>query len=104
MAAGWSPGLSRDSVHCSCDARVRLRTQLSLRCPPASPCRLHPPARPSQTLHLHRALRHNLYRGAFEGSTHYAREGHRMAAGLAQVRWGRGGLLAGRWNGVGGDG
>jgi hypothetical protein len=31
-----------------------------------------------QTLHLGRVLRHNLGAAMFEGSTHYAREGHRL--------------------------
>lgn len=31
-----------------------------------------------ETLHLSRALRHNLNRATFEGSTHYAREGQRL--------------------------
>ncbi|KAL4430048.1 hypothetical protein ABPG77_004418 [Micractinium sp. CCAP 211/92] len=38
-----------------------------------------------ETLHLNRVLRHNTYRLAFEGSTHYAREGVRMAKGLRRV-------------------
>jgi hypothetical protein len=36
-------------------------------------------ARPApQTLHLNRVLRHNVRTAMFEGSTHYAREGHRV--------------------------
>lgn len=38
-----------------------------------------------QTLHRDRALKHNLFRIAFEGSTHYAREGPKMARGLREV-------------------
>lgn len=51
------------------------------------------PGRAPQTLHLSRALRHNLNRATFEGSTHYAREGQRLtpngdtfAASMYKVR------------------
>ena len=82
-------------------------------CPPWSP-----PAPLSQSLNLRRVLRHNLYRAMYEGSTHYAREGPRMAAGLAAalpwlrlvaslrepIRCGEGGLgwVAGRAGGQAG--
>ncbi|KAL4430049.1 hypothetical protein ABPG77_004419 [Micractinium sp. CCAP 211/92] len=38
-----------------------------------------------QTLHINRVLRHNAYRAMFEGSTHYGREGPRIAQGLREV-------------------
>lgn len=38
-----------------------------------------------QTLHLPRALRRDLSRAAFEGSTHYAQAGPRLAQGLHEV-------------------
>lgn len=52
--------------------------------PPPSPTSPHPPLR-LQTLHINRVLRHNAYRAMFEGSTHYGREGPRIAQGLREV-------------------
>ena len=62
-------------------------TAASPRLPPPLPASLLPPAPVAarQTLHLQRALRHNLYRATEEGSTHYAREGLRIAQGVREV-------------------
>ncbi|KAL4443999.1 hypothetical protein ABPG75_011736 [Micractinium tetrahymenae] len=38
-----------------------------------------------ETLHINRVLRHNMYRAMFEGSTHYGREGPRIAQGLREL-------------------